>query len=90
MKNMAVDPDVNVEEIAKLVHKLYLLYLSYMAYLFVQTEGCSGAELTALCRDAALMTMSENMDARFVRVLILTHSLSVYPNVGFRFRMPTS
>ncbi|EJD02417.1 AAA family ATPase [Fomitiporia mediterranea MF3/22] len=30
------------------------------------TEGCSGAELTALCQDAALLTMQENIDAPFV------------------------
>ncbi|OCB85958.1 AAA family ATPase [Sanghuangporus baumii] len=30
------------------------------------TEGCSGAELAALCQDAALLTMKENIDAPFV------------------------
>ncbi|PAV24032.1 AAA family ATPase [Pyrrhoderma noxium] len=30
------------------------------------TEGCSGAELTALCQDAALLTMKENIDAPYI------------------------
>ncbi|EIW59744.1 AAA family ATPase [Trametes versicolor FP-101664 SS1] len=30
------------------------------------TEGCSGAEITALCQEAALLTMKENIDAPFV------------------------
>ncbi|KAL5489785.1 AFG2 [Sanghuangporus weigelae] len=30
------------------------------------TEGCSGAELAALCQDAALLTMKGNIDALFV------------------------
>ncbi|KAG9103485.1 AAA+-type ATPase [Ceratobasidium sp. 370] len=31
------------------------------------TEGCSGAEIAAVCQDAALMTMREDMDAGYVR-----------------------
>jgi len=31
------------------------------------TEGCSGAEIAAVCQDAALMTMREDMDASYVR-----------------------
>ncbi|CAE6463183.1 unnamed protein product [Rhizoctonia solani] len=31
------------------------------------TEGCSGAEIAALCQDAALGTMRSDMDARYVR-----------------------
>ncbi|KAH7344827.1 P-loop containing nucleoside triphosphate hydrolase protein [Rhizoctonia solani] len=31
------------------------------------TEGCSGAEIAALCQDAALGTMRRDMDARYVR-----------------------
>jgi len=30
------------------------------------TEGCSGAELAALCQDAALLTMKADFDAPFV------------------------
>ncbi|KIJ35769.1 hypothetical protein M422DRAFT_261954, partial [Sphaerobolus stellatus SS14] len=45
---MAVDPQLNVGEIADL------------------TEGCSGAEMAALCQDAALLTMQRDMAAPFV------------------------
>ncbi|QRV76609.1 AAA family ATPase [Ceratobasidium sp. AG-Ba] len=31
------------------------------------TEGCSGAEIAAVCQNAALMTMREDMDAGYVR-----------------------
>ncbi|KAF8679690.1 AAA domain (dynein-related subfamily) [Rhizoctonia solani] len=31
------------------------------------TEGCSGAEIAALCQDAALGTMRQDMDAEYVR-----------------------
>jgi AAA family ATPase len=51
--SMAVDPQINIEEIAQM------------------TEGCSGAELSAMCRDAALETMAGNMDAPYVRCLSL-------------------
>lgn len=34
--------------------------------MFPQTEGCSGAEMTALCQEAALLTMKENIDAPYV------------------------
>ncbi|OBZ71344.1 ATPase family gene 2 protein [Grifola frondosa] len=30
------------------------------------TEGCSGAEIAALCQEAALLTMKRNIDAQFV------------------------
>ncbi|KAF8585041.1 AAA family ATPase [Ramaria rubella] len=30
------------------------------------TDGCSGAEIAALCQDAALLTMQRDMDAQFV------------------------
>ncbi|KAG8696159.1 AAA+-type ATPase [Ceratobasidium sp. 395] len=32
-----------------------------------QTEGCSGAEIAAVCQDAALMTLRADMDAGYVR-----------------------
>ncbi|KAK0201465.1 AAA family ATPase [Desarmillaria ectypa] len=30
------------------------------------TDGCSGAEITALCQEAALLTMQDNMDAPWI------------------------
>jgi len=32
-----------------------------------QTEGCSGAELSALCRDAGIQAMYENLDAKEIK-----------------------
>ena len=32
----------------------------------LQTDGCSGAEIAAMCQDAALLTMQRDMDALFV------------------------
>ncbi|KAL0574315.1 AAA+-type ATPase [Marasmius crinis-equi] len=36
------------------------------AELATLTEGCSGAELTALCQEAALLTMQQDLNAPFV------------------------
>lgn len=32
----------------------------------LKTEGCTGAEITALCQEAALLTMQKDIDAPFV------------------------
>lgn len=32
-----------------------------------QTDGCSGAEITALCQEAALLTMQKDIHAPYVR-----------------------
>ncbi|KAF8340801.1 AAA family ATPase [Amanita rubescens] len=48
MINMAVDPNIDIAEIARL------------------SEGCSGAEMTALCQEAAILTMQRDMNAPFV------------------------
>ncbi|KAI0642851.1 AAA family ATPase [Trametes meyenii] len=37
-----------------------------LAQIASMTEGCSGAEMTALCQEAALLTMKANIDAPFV------------------------
>ncbi|KAG8816826.1 AAA+-type ATPase, partial [Serendipita sp. 401] len=37
-------------------------------YLALLTDGCSGAELTSLCQEAALMAMRENLQAQFVSI----------------------
>ena len=34
-----------------------------------QTEGCSGAEITSLCQEAAILTMQDNMNAPYVSLL---------------------
>ena len=48
--------------------------LAICSLMFFQTDGCSGAEIAALCRDAALLTMKESMDAPFVR--LTTHMIA--------------
>ncbi|EIN12273.1 AAA-domain-containing protein [Punctularia strigosozonata HHB-11173 SS5] len=50
MRNMSVGPDV----------------LDRLSELAAATDGCSGAELVALCQEAALMTMKENIEAPYV------------------------
>ncbi|KAF5385405.1 hypothetical protein D9757_005422 [Collybiopsis confluens] len=37
-----------------------------IARIAAATDGCSGAEISALCQEAALLTMQENMNAPFV------------------------
>jgi len=32
----------------------------------LKTDGCTGAEITALCQEAALLTMQKDIDAPFV------------------------
>jgi AAA family ATPase len=34
--------------------------------LFVQTDGCSGAEITAMCQEAALIAMREDINSPYV------------------------
>ena len=38
----------------------------FLLTLFTQTDGCSGAEIAAMCQDAALLTMQRDMDAPYV------------------------
>ncbi|KAG9112430.1 AAA+-type ATPase [Ceratobasidium sp. 392] len=42
-------------------------YCSSISRSRTQTEGCSGAEIAAVCQNAALMTMRADMDASYVR-----------------------
>ena len=63
MKIMAVGPDVDIENIADLVS---LSKISPYWLIYEQTEGCSGAEITSLCQEAALLTMKSNMSALYV------------------------
>jgi SpoVK/Ycf46/Vps4 family AAA+-type ATPase len=41
-------------------------YEYFLIDWYLQTEGCSGAEITALCQEAALLTMQRDMQAPFV------------------------
>lgn len=68
-QKMSVEEGLDLEQIARMVCIiLYILQLfhSLLTFLPQQTEGCSGAEITALCQEAALLTMKENIDAPFV------------------------
>jgi SpoVK/Ycf46/Vps4 family AAA+-type ATPase len=44
-------------------------------YCLEQTSGCSGAEITAMCQEAALITMREDINATFVRDYFLRGAL---------------
>lgn len=74
MHGMAVGPDVDLEEIADMVRIDLLFHRPALLSGCVQTDGCSGAELTALCQDAALLTMKNDFDAPCVRALSLARS----------------
>ena len=74
---MAVNEDVNVDELAELVSVVSLAVLRPPSFLsggadmsrsyYRQTDGCSGAECASVCQDAALEAMNEDMNAPNVR-----------------------
>ena len=45
---------------------LETFYTFRLLGLLEQTSGCSGAELTVMCQEAAIITMRENLNATFV------------------------
>jgi len=64
MRNMNVEAGVDVVEIASLVSKSSIFF-SRIANKrnYRQTSGCSGAEIVAVCQEAALLTMQQDMNA---------------------------
>lgn len=62
---MSVEPGLDIEELARMVGATRILRAIILIVL--QTDGCSGAEMAALCQEAALAAMKKDMDARFVR-----------------------
>lgn len=68
-KTMCVEPGFDVAEIARIVSNPPVIMAKPFDRLlsFPQTEGCSGAELSALCQEAALLTMQKDMNAPYVR-----------------------
>ncbi|KAF9263698.1 AAA-domain-containing protein [Marasmius fiardii PR-910] len=55
------------EEIFKIrLHRMKVDEKIDIAELATLTDGCSGAELTALCQEAALLTMQQDLHAPFV------------------------
>lgn len=42
-------------------------YLGVLPFADRQTEGCSGADITALCRDAGMQAMYEDLNATEIK-----------------------
>ena len=65
---MSVEENLDLEQIAKLL--CYCASALYGSSSFtaspMQTEGCSGADMSALCQEAALLTMKADINAPFV------------------------
>jgi len=72
MRKMSIGQDVDVKEIAKLVSRycrqtmLFSLPSSHCLPV-IQTEGCSGADISSLCQEAAMLTMQQDMNSSHVR-----------------------
>lgn len=88
MRTMTVGPDVDVGAIANLVSLLsyrtpkchsplssFSQRYSLMS-MTKQTEGCSGAEITSLCQEAAILTMQKDMHAPHVSFCVFPPCLS--------------
>jgi len=60
-KKMSIAKDVNIEELAAQVSLTSPLANWY------QTEGCSGAEISALCRDAGLQAVHEDVHTKEIK-----------------------
>ena len=65
-KIMTIGPDFDIGNIAEIVslHSTSIYITSQL--IREQTEGCSGAEITSLCQEAAILTMQNNMNALYV------------------------
>ena len=64
-KIMTVGPDFDIGNIAEIV-SLHSTSIHFRWLIREQTEGCSGAEITSLCQEAAILTMQNNMSALYV------------------------
>lgn len=62
---MAVDPTLDLDALATLVCPSCSGFTEFKTRLS-QTSGCSGAEITAICQEAALIAMREDINASFV------------------------
>jgi AAA family ATPase len=69
MRPMTVGSDVDIRTIAELVSEILSMGVDLLLILN-QTEGCSGAEISSLCQEAAIITMQKDMNAPHVSVLI--------------------
>jgi AAA family ATPase len=61
---MTIEPTVDFERLSAMVGDILLRYLFIL--MIVQTEGCSGAELAAMCQEAAMIAMREDVNAAYV------------------------
>lgn len=71
-KIMTVGPDFDIENIAELVSLLRSTSIHSYWLIRKQTEGYSGAEITSLCQEAAILTMQNNMSALYVSLFFLS------------------
>ena len=62
---MTIGPDFDIGNIAEIV-SLHPTAIHFCWLIRKQTEGCSGAEITSLCQEAAILTMQNNMSALYV------------------------
>lgn len=69
---MSIESGLDIDELARQVStSLGFPSWNDRCLTMLQTEGCSGAELAALCQEAALRTMKENIHATHVRAPLL-------------------
>jgi AAA family ATPase len=69
-KSMSIAPDVDISVLVALVsasHSPKTEFLILMKKTILQTEGCSGAEIMAICQEAAMLTMQADINAPYVR-----------------------
>ncbi|KAG6917166.1 hypothetical protein DXG01_003602 [Tephrocybe rancida] len=66
MRSMTVEPDINLELLAQLASVLFENSHSHFLNNAIQADGCSGAEITALCQEAAILTMQQDINAPYV------------------------
>jgi len=86
MRSMTVGPDVDIGRIAELVSDILSIEVELLLILD-QTEGCSGAEISSLCQEAAIITMQKDMNAPYASVLIYFRPLNhcLIPRIWIRF-----
>ena len=84
MSKMSISPTVDVEEIAKMVSISAAVNPSVVAHVLcnLQTDGCSGAEISSLCQEAALLVMQKDMNAPHVSSTAILQTLLKQVPVG--------
>lgn len=65
-KKMTIDPGVDFGKLSLMVSGTNSIIKTYLKLTNRQTEGCSGAELAAVCQEAAMNAMREDLNALFV------------------------